>query len=413
MKRLFTLLAALLLTCGLCWAQTDYSEDYTGNITLSTDGGSNASACVIAISGTNYDGIKAGTSSKVGAVMITVPSGTKYLHLHAAAWNNTTASLAVTPTGYSDDIELTANSGIANNSPFTFNGDASTEDYYKVITFDSPLTADTDLTFTAVGGKRFVIWGVTAEADAGTPSISANNVEIDYDVTAGEISYTINNPVTGTTLTASTDSDWLNLGDVEDSSVLFYCDPNQGAERTATVTLTYGTAATKTVTVTQAGNPNMVNVISDITATGNYIVEGTIVAMSNRGFVLGDGTGYVYYYDADFSSNYGIGDIVKISGAIKVYGGVYEFDKNASIEEGDDSSYDEEEPLVLSGEDMDARVASTTPPDLSTYVQYVGTLAINTSGTTTHYNITDIEGAQIPIPPIQTNSLNLTANKSL
>ena len=143
MKRRFTILTAalaLLVTLAIPMGmrgQSDYSSDYTGNITLSTEGGANASECVIRISETDYSGIKAGTSSKVGAVVITVPSGTKYLHIHAAAWSNTTCSLTVTPEGYSSAIALTANSGISNNSPFTFEGDASTSDYYKVITFSS------------------------------------------------------------------------------------------------------------------------------------------------------------------------------------------------------------------------------------------------------------------------------------
>ena len=172
MRRKFTFLsvaialfAILAIPLGVR-GQSDYSTDYAGNITLSTEGGANASECQVIISNASYDGIKAGTSSKTGAVMINVPAGTKYLHIHTAAWNNTTASLAVTPEGYSDEITLTANSGISNNSPFTFNGDPSTTDYYKVITFDNALSADTELTFTAVGGKRFVIWGVTSEEES-------------------------------------------------------------------------------------------------------------------------------------------------------------------------------------------------------------------------------------------------------
>ena len=178
MRRKFTFLGAaialfafLAIPLGMR-GQSDYSTDHTGNITLSTDGGSNASECVINISGAEYAGIKAGTSSKTGAVMISVPAGTKYLHIHAAAWNNTTASLAVTPEGYSDEIALTANSGISNNSPFTFNGDPSTSDYYKVVTFENALSAETELTFTAVGGKRFVIWGVTSESGGSTPTVA-------------------------------------------------------------------------------------------------------------------------------------------------------------------------------------------------------------------------------------------------
>ena len=122
------LLCALIVGSGTMWGQSDKSTDYSGNVTLSTTGGSNASACKVIIGGTEYDGIKAGTSKNVGAVQITVPSGTKYLHLHVAAWNGETVTLAVTPDSYSDDIALTANTGIASNSPFTFSGDPSTSD---------------------------------------------------------------------------------------------------------------------------------------------------------------------------------------------------------------------------------------------------------------------------------------------
>lgn len=141
----------------------DNSANYTGNITLSTTGGSNASACKITISETSYDGIKAGTSKNAGAVRITVPAGTKFLHLHAAGWKGESVTLAVTPAGYSSNISLTSDDGISNNSPFTFSGNPSTSSFYKVIEFTNPLAAQTNLTFTASSGKRFVIWGVTSQ----------------------------------------------------------------------------------------------------------------------------------------------------------------------------------------------------------------------------------------------------------
>ncbi len=274
MKRKFTFLIAaavmlltMVATTGEMWGQSDYSKDYTGNVTLSTTGGTNATSCVVNINSTGYNGIKAGTSNSAGAVKITVPSDTKYLHLHVAAWNNTTASLAVTPTGYSDNISLTANSGIANSTPFTFNGDASTSAYYKVITFSDALTADTDLTFTAVGGKRFVIWGVTAEAIGSTPSISADDVQMGCNAQGTSISYEIDNYVAGT-MTAATEATWITnlqaepdyeypyMGSIEVTTTI-----NESVSpRSATVTLTYtyntDQTVTKDVTVTQSGNPN-------------------------------------------------------------------------------------------------------------------------------------------------------------
>ena len=214
-----TVLVALMTTAlaGTAWAQGDYSTDYTGNVTLSTTGGTSASACVVKIQqGTNtvnsYDGIKAGTSKVAGAVKITVPSGTKYLHLHTAAWNNESVTLAVSPSVYSDDISLTSDSGVSGNSPFTLGSyNKASTDYYKVITFDSALTEATDVTFTATSGKRFVVWGVTAEDEGSTLAVATSVVISDKAITntdvhvsdeAGSLSATV---VAGeTTLSAAT-----------------------------------------------------------------------------------------------------------------------------------------------------------------------------------------------------------------
>ena len=178
---------------GTAWAQGDYSTDYTGNVKLSTTGGTSASACVVKIQqGTNtvnsYDGIKAGTSSKAGAVKITVPSGTKYLHLHTAAWNNESVTLAVSPSVYSDEISLTSDSGVSGNSPFTLGSyNKAPTDYYKVITFDSALTEATDLTFTATSGKRFVVWGVTAEDEGSALAVATSVVISDKAITNTDV----------------------------------------------------------------------------------------------------------------------------------------------------------------------------------------------------------------------------------
>ncbi len=227
-----------------------------------------------------------------------------------------------------------------------------------------------------------------------TPYFTANNVEIAYDATSGAVEYTVNNPVSGGVVTATTTSDWLTLGTVS-TTVPFTCAANTlASERTASVTLTYTynttQTVTKNVTVTQAGNPNVYNNISDITTAGTYTVQGTIVAKSTRGFIVGDGTGYIYYYNTSYSqSSYAIGDIVRLSGSVADYGGVFEFNNTATVTTATTSNYVAEEPTVITGAEMDSRVASNTPTQLSNYVQYVGTLTINSN----HYNITDIEGA--------------------
>ncbi|MBO7084240.1 MAG: T9SS type A sorting domain-containing protein [Bacteroidales bacterium] len=232
----------------------DYSNTYTSNVTVGTD--------KVVISNVEYDAFKAGTSNAAGSWTVTVPANTNKLHLHLACWGTESVTLSVTPSGYSSNIPLTPNSGISGNSPFTWgteNNDKEpySSDHYKVITFNA-LEEDVDLTFTASSGKRFVVWGVNAEAST-DPYITAANVNIANDATEGSIAYTVHNiPNPAGTLTAAvtTGGDWLTLG-VVGANVPFTCSANPNTvERTATVTLTYtygdNETTTEIVTVTQA-----------------------------------------------------------------------------------------------------------------------------------------------------------------
>lgn len=135
---------------------TDYSKVETSNVTLTA--GTNGSSAKV----NGCDAIKVGTSSKGGDMKITVPSGTKKLHLHAAAWKGVNGlSLNITGATVSPtSISLTADNGISNNSPFTLAGEA--KDFYFVIEL-SDINAETELTFTTSTTKRFVVWGCNAE----------------------------------------------------------------------------------------------------------------------------------------------------------------------------------------------------------------------------------------------------------
>ena len=169
------LMKTLLLLCALVvgsisgWAQSDKSAVYTSNVTLSTNGGTSASAATVIVTGaTEYDALKAGTGKAAGAVKITAPSGTKYLHLHVAAWNNESVTLSVTQGSTNvTSISLTADAGVSGSaSTYTLETPAkATTDYYKVITFATALAEDTEYTFSATTGKRFVVWGVNSEEE--------------------------------------------------------------------------------------------------------------------------------------------------------------------------------------------------------------------------------------------------------
>ena len=321
----------------------------------------------------------------------------------ANSWANGTAYTTVEL----NPITLTAVGGVNNGKYYTsdsswrmYNGGTvkiTAANGYKITAVSSTpsqtftINDDGSASLSCTATIKFTTITVTYSSSGSTtdPSIEADDVDIAYDATSGSIAYTINNPKSET-LSATTTSDWLTLGTVGASPITFTCSANSGkTARTATVTLTYGTAR-KNVIVTQAANPNAVDNISDITAAGTYAVQGTIVAKSQRGFIVGDGTGYAYYYNQNYTQdNYNIGDKVKLSGSVVAYGGVFEFNSETTITAAAESNYVAEDPTVLTGEQMDSRVASITPTQLSNYVQFEGTLSV--SGT--YYNITNIDGA--------------------
>lgn len=376
-KHLRWLLASLMLVVGMsAWAE-DYTYDFSS-------GGSNSSSQNTWT--TDYFTIvqKQGTSTTAVANYLTAPRWYKnhtITFTPASGYTITSIVVKCSAKNYNGQ-DITASTGSVsasgNNSTWTGSIDENTS---LVLTMGIQCRP-----------SSIVVTYTAAASDA--PSISADNVDIAYDATGGQIAYTLNNPVTGGTVSASTTADWLTLGSATSSPVSFTCSANTAAtERTATVALTYAygsETATKSITITQAGNPNVTNNISDITSAGTYAVQGTIVAKSQRGFIIGDGTGYVYYYNSSYDqSAYNIGDKVKLSGTVVAYGGVFEFNNSTTVTSVTESNYVEGTPTVLSGSDMDSRVSSTTSAQLSSFVQFEGTLSVNG----TYYNITDIDGA--------------------
>ena len=307
------------------------------------------------------------------------PNGSTTTWLYCTGTNNGVR----VGTNTNKTFHVDANSNyLVHNGTSRYIGIYNSQDWRCYTSINNNITGQTFTYYKRVSGS------------SSTPYITAEDVEVEFDATSGAIEFTVSNSVSGGIMTANTTSDWLTLGTVG-TTVPFTCSVNTtNTERNASVTLTYtyntNQTVTQNVTVTQAGNPNVVNSISDITETGTYTIQGTIVAKSQRGFIVGDGTGYVYYYNQNYvRDDYNIGDKVKLSGSVVTYGGAFEFNNSATITFVDNSNYEEENPTVITGSEMDARVASQNPAQLSNYVQYEGTLSV--SGT--YYNITNIEGA--------------------
>ena len=143
------------------------------------------------------------------------------------------------------------------------------------------------------------------------PYIEAEDVELAYDATEGEIAYTINNePSTGFNLTVSSDSEWLTARPGADV-ISLSCTENTGYDaRTATVTIkiTYDSkVVTKDVTVTQDGAPAIFDNIADMfesaTSFGNKATDvlvkfggWVVTGASSTNVFVSDGThGFIIY----------------------------------------------------------------------------------------------------------------------
>lgn len=137
---------------------------------------------------------------------------------------------------------------VSQNTTFTFEFDKQDAAYYGIILDKG------DAKKAAYRFDNVVITFDNVETSTG-PSITAQDVNYAADIISGEIPYTINNPVEGTQLTASTTAEWISdvAVDAANSKVTFSMTENtETTPRTGTVTLAYGTDITKDVTVTQA-----------------------------------------------------------------------------------------------------------------------------------------------------------------
>ncbi|MBR0295850.1 MAG: hypothetical protein IJQ95_00450, partial [Paludibacteraceae bacterium] len=159
------------------WAQVPgatLADTYTSNVTLATTGGTSASVADIVVLGDTVKGLKAGTGSVTGAVKVTIPAGVANLHFHAYSWNTETVTLSIS--GLAEGTKAVAiakNTGVAGNSPYTMAGDPEQDGYYKIAV---NTTEETTLTFTATGGKRFVLFGVNTEGTYVPPVLETLNL---------------------------------------------------------------------------------------------------------------------------------------------------------------------------------------------------------------------------------------------
>lgn len=181
--------------------------------------------------------------------------------------------------------------------------------------------------------------------DPSAPSISASDVDIDYDATGGSIAYTINNGVDGGNVSAAIkDGNWITLGNETASPISFTCSANsETTARTATITLTYTynttETVTKDVTITQAAAPVVYTTIPALFAAAtstetevkvtfnNWVVSGVSTSGRNVFVTDNNGNGFMIYSSSNQSSTYSVGDILSgtaVSCSLVLYSGYAE-----------------------------------------------------------------------------------------
>ena len=257
----------------------------------------------------------------------TIANGTNYLYFTA----NSNRKLAFATTGSTYKWKA-----VAKDNPLIEGGICLSHTGSQAYTISENSTAAGAIRGYANATQYRAIYLFKKEVSGGggDPSISATDPQtLDYNAAGGSFTYTLDaQETTGTVSAAVTSGTWITLTSTTNlsSPVSFTCNNTNptASERSATVTLTYtygnNNIKTDDVTITQAGNPNIVDHhIEDIDAAGNYNVKGKIFAKSTNAFVIGDGTGYVYVYT---STTKNIGAYVKVAGTVTAqYNGIYEF----------------------------------------------------------------------------------------
>ena len=390
-KKLFLIAVLSVFSTAMAWA-TDVTfsyTDYKGQGTQST--------------GSSYTMEK--TDVNITNSKFYCGSSASFAQFYASGTTTITPASGVTIT----KIELTASStsynGFQSSGTFTAStGSVSGDTSSTTVTWEGSASSK----FTIVNSKqiRWTAIKVYYSTSGGSaPSFTANDVSIAYDGTSGSLAYSINNGVSGgavtsATVTSSTPSGWLSVtgSNPFSSPIGLTCSANPTASaRTATVTLTYtyntNQTVTKEVGITQAANPNIYNNISDITAVSTtYKVKGTVVATNARGFVIGDGTGYVYTY-LNAAPSQAVNDMVTIQGTTSSYGHVIQFPSNATIAESNTSNYNNTPAVTVV--DASGIAAYNSDYQKSDYVQFEGSLSTTTTtgdNPTTYYNIAVVTG---------------------
>lgn len=136
------------------------------------------------------------------------------------------------------------------------------------------------------------------------------------------------------------------------------------------------------ITIEQAASKTIAEILAGGAANGVQ-ASATVVAVSSVGVLLQDATGYIFKYTGE-EPGVAVGDVVTVIGETKEYGGRLQFTENGTMEKTGTTTPVYPTPTVLSGSSFDALVSNVQ-------VQYVEVAATVTS-VGNYYNLS-ISGA--------------------
>ena len=137
---------------------------------------------------------------------------------------------------------------------------------------------------------------------------------------------------------------------------------------------------------------------------GGAKVQGTVIASNTCSALISDESGAILVYLGEGKGvDYSAGDVLLVAGGIKKYAGMLQFGEDASVEKVGTAEVTHPVPEVMSGETMDAALAS---PAIK-YVEFTGVYSLSNG----KYHNVAVEGAVTAIGSIQYPAENLfTAN---
>ena len=167
-----------------------------------------------------------------------------------------------------------------------------------------------------IDNVKLVVTVAGEEVDPTSPVIVAQDTVISADTENGVITFSINNPKEGSSLSVIGDQTWFGASSVQGNKIFFTVLKNEtNADRVGHLTLKYDGAKDKVVTITQKGKPfdtiesmyvAAVNygstarsstikfgnwVVSGVAGNNAYVTDGTngfIIYENNHGFKVGD-----------------------------------------------------------------------------------------------------------------------------